>query len=151
MKKLSNTQTYIFLFGAFMMVIGAALNMAADFLGLDVLVVDTLHKIGACVFLLGSLCFAPMQILQTYQGANFTIKRLRTLQVIGDIFFVVSGLFLFENAFRVVYPFFTSSMDSQIVYAQYVNNNWVLFLLVAAILEVYTTHRIAYELKKENL
>lgn len=151
MKKLTNIQTYIFLFGAIMMVLGAALNMVADFFGLDAVIVDGLHKIGACVFLLGSLCFAPMQIIQTHQGNNFVIRRLRTLQVIGDIFFIVAGLFLFENAFRVVFPLFTSSMENQILYAQYVNNNWVLFLLVAAILEVYTTHRIAYELKKENL
>lgn len=147
MKKLSNIQTYIFLFGAFMMVIGAGLNMAADFFLSVSATIDMLHKIGACVFLLGSLCFASMQIMQTYLGDSFIVRRLRTMQVIGDIFFVASGVLLFENAFRFALPYFT---DNYLFYAQFINNNWVLFLLVAAILEVYTTHRIANELNKEN-
>lgn len=147
MKTLSKIQNYIFVFGAFMMVIGAGLNMAADFFVNDSNVIGLLHKIGACIFLIGSFDFASLQIIQSYGGDNFIIKRLRTMQVIGDIFFVVAGLFLFENAFRFALPYFN---DNYIFYAQFINNNWVLFLLVAAILEVYTTHRIAHELEKEK-
>jgi uncharacterized membrane protein SpoIIM required for sporulation len=33
-------------------------------------------------------------------------------------------------------------------YINYVYNKWVVLLLIAAVLEVYTTHRIASELKK---
>lgn len=150
MKKLSNIQNYIFLFGAFMMLHGTGCNMAADFLSMSEVMKVLFHQIGACVFLLGALCFASMQFLQQYMGDNFIVKRLRVMQVIGDVCFVVAGLLLLEDAFRLVYPFFTSNMDDQIFYAQYISNNWVLFLFIAAILEVYTTHRIASELKKEN-
>ena len=34
-------------------------------------------------------------------------------------------------------------------YLQYVRNNWVVTLLVAAILQLYSTHRISRELDKE--
>ena len=33
-------------------------------------------------------------------------------------------------------------------YIEYVYNKWVVLLLIAAILEVYTTHRLDSELKK---
>lgn len=150
MKKLSNTQNYIFIFGGFMMVVGAGLNMVADFFSVGEALIDLLHKIGACVFMLGSLCFASMQIMQTYSGNSIVISRLRSIQVLGDISFVLSGLLLLENAFRIVYPYFTTDMDGLLTYARYINNNWVVFLLIAAILEVYTTHRISHELSKEN-
>ena len=32
----------------------------------------------------------------------------------------------------------------------YIHNNWVVLLLIAAIIEIYTTHRISNELKKDN-
>ena len=36
-----------------------------------------------------------------------------------------------------------------VIYLQYVNNNWVVVLLVAAVLQLYTTYRISSELEKE--
>jgi len=38
---------------------------------------------------------------------------------------------------------------SHISYLQYVYNKWVVTLLIAAILQLYTTHRISQELEKE--
>lgn len=41
-------------------------------------------------------------------------------------------------------------MQGMVYYAQYVvHNNWVLVLFVAALLELYTMHRISNELAKE--
>jgi hypothetical protein len=34
-------------------------------------------------------------------------------------------------------------------YAKYIHNNWVVVLLVAAILQLYASHRIANEMEKE--
>ncbi len=132
------------------MVVGAGLNMVGDlFVSGNLSMTALLQKIGACFFMIGSLCFASMQIIQGYTGDKFAIKRLRSIQVIGDIFFIISGLLLVEKAFQLVYPLFTSSMENQMFYAQYIHNNWVVTLLIAAILEVYTTHRIASEIKKD--
>jgi hypothetical protein len=36
-----------------------------------------------------------------------------------------------------------------LTYLQYVYNKWVITLLIAAILQLYTTHRISHELEKE--
>ena len=37
-----------------------------------------------------------------------------------------------------------------LVYVVYASRNWVALLLVGALLEMYTTHRISYELGKEE-
>lgn len=148
MKQLTNIQTYIFIFGGLMMVLGAGVNLVADLrIIADPVTADVCHKIGACVFLLGAICFASMQIKQKYEGNDFTIKRLRRMMILGDCAFVLAGLFLVEKCFRVVYPLFASN-DGNMFYLQYINNNWVVFLLIATFLEVYSTHRIAYLIKK---
>ena len=36
-----------------------------------------------------------------------------------------------------------------LIHLQYVHNNWVIILLIAAILQLYSTHRIDRELNKE--
>ncbi len=44
---------------------------------------------------------------------------------------------------------FDSNMSAgYYTYIEYVYNKWVVLLLIAAILEVYTTHRLDSELKK---
>ena len=34
-------------------------------------------------------------------------------------------------------------------YIKYIHNNWVIVLLVAAVLQLYSSHRIGHELEKE--
>ena len=63
----------------------------------------------------------------------------------ADIFFVLAGILMVDNAYRFMQQVFTN----YIVYFQYVFNKWVLLLLIAAILEIYTMHRISSELSKE--
>jgi len=133
-----------------MMVIGAALNMIADFFISDEIYTQLSRQSGACIFMFGAICFAVMQIMQKHAGNSLTINRLRAIMTIGDICFIIAGLLLIENAFRIVYPYFTSDVNNYNFYIQYINNNWVMFLLIATILEVYTTHRIAYEIGKEK-
>ena len=149
MKQLSNIQTYIFLFGAFIMVIGAGLKLSADFflLGSASASGEILSKTGACLFLLGTLCFALMQISQSYEGDNLAIKRLRNIQIICDIACILSVLLLIEHTFRIIYPIMSAN-GYYSFYVQYINNNWVVYLLIAAVLEVYTMHRIANLIKK---
>ena len=49
------------------------------------------------------------------------------------------------------YGFFRPMFDNITDYIEIVYNKWVVLLLVAALLEVYTTHRINNELSKKNL
>jgi phosphatidylglycerophosphate synthase len=139
MKQLNSLQNLIFLAGGALMVIGVALN----FFGFQ--------QVAACLFFLGAVCFGGMQMMQTYEGNNVVIRRLRRIMTLADVLFIVSGLLLLEQNFNFLMPLFQKNgMQGMIYYAQYVvHNNWVLVLFVAALLELYTMHRISSELAEE--
>jgi hypothetical protein len=139
MKQLNSLQNLIFLAGGALMVIGVALNFF-DF-----------QQVASCLFLLGAVCFGGMQMMQTYEGNNVVIRRLRRIMTLADVLFIVSGLLLLEQNFNFLMPLFQKNgMQGMIYYAQYVvHNNWVLVLFVAALLELYTMHRISSELAEE--
>ena len=84
MKKLNNLQVAVFLLGALLMVIGAGTSMLA-------------WGSAPYVFSVGALCFASMQMLQRYEGSNFVIRRLRRIQLVSDVLFLVSGLLMIAN------------------------------------------------------
>ncbi len=129
MRQLNNWQNAIFLVGALLMVAGAGASLLQ-------------WSAAPYVFALGALGFASMQMLQRYEGSNFVIRRLRRIMLLSDVLFLVSAVLMFasqENVFGL----------SHITYLQYVYNKWVVTLLIAAILQLYTTHRIGNELEKE--
>lgn len=129
MRELSKLQTAVFLAGALLMVVGAGASLLGWFLA-------------PYVFALGALGFASMQMLQRYDGSNFVIRRLRRIMLLSDVLFLVSALLMFANQGNPLH------LDA-ITYVKYVHNNWVMSLLIAAILQLYTTHRIGHELEKE--
>ena len=147
MKQLSKLQTIIFLAGSVLMVIGVVLNMIGVLNG-----PASLHNAGAVVFAVGALAFASMQLQQTYTGRNFTVRRLRRIMSVGDVFFLLSAVLMVEDVFHFIRPLFLNNgLEGYNYYITYVQNNWVVMLLAAAMIEVYTTHRISSELKKEQI
>ena len=98
------------------------------------------------LYLVGSLLFSYMQVSQTYEGQNPTVKRLKRIMTTADIFFVISGLLMVDSA----YMFLRDSFTDITTYYSLIYNKWVLLLLVAAILEMYTMHRMEKELGKEE-
>jgi hypothetical protein len=129
MRELNKLQTAIFLFGGILMAIGAG---------------TTLLGWGSApyIFAIGAVCFSSMQMLQRYEGQNFTIRRLRRMMLISDVLFLVAALLMFAskgNYFGLSY----------ITYIEYVYNKWVVVLLIAALLQLYSMHRIGSELEKE--
>ena len=146
MKQLSKLQTIIFLAGSVLMVIGVVLNMIGVLNG-----PASLHNAGAVVFAVGALAFASIQLQQTYTGRNFTVRRLRRILSVGDVFFLLSAVLMVEDVFHFIRPLFLNyGLEGYNHYITYVQNNWVVMLLAAAMIEVYTTHRISSELKKEQ-
>ena len=129
MRQLNKWQNVIFLAGAVLMVVGAGTSL--------------LNWVGApYLFAVGALGFASMQMLQRYEGPSFVIRRLRRIMLISDVLFLISAVLMFAsqgNVFHLEY----------ITYLQYVYNKWVVTLLIAAVLQLYTTHRIGHELEKE--
>lgn len=129
MRQLNKVQTAIFLLGALLMVIGAGTSVLA-------------WGSAPYVFSVGALGFASMQMLQRYEGSNFVIRRLRRIQLLSDVFFLLSGLLMIANKGNFL-------GISYITYIEYVYNKWVITLLIAALLQLYSTHRIGIELEKE--
>lgn len=127
-----------------MFMLGACLMVA----GVGMFVFDV-SSIACWVFAVGAVAFSVMQALQEYEGNSLTVRRLRRIMLIGDMFFVLSALLMIENANRYLLPYFTErGIVGYNAYVQYIHNNWVVTLLVAAIIELYTTHRISNELEK---
>ena len=83
---------------------------------------------------------------QTYAGHSTVIKRLKRIQSLADLFFVLAGLSMVDTVFQFFRPLFTDYFS----YYTYVYNKWVVLLLIAAALELYTVHRIGTELKHEE-
>jgi len=90
------------------------------------------QQIVSWLFLVGTVLFATMQMMQGYEGNNITIRRLKNIMV--------------DNVYGFIRPAFSNPMD----YLNYLYNKWVVLLLIAAIMEIYTMHRIEWEIKKEN-
>lgn len=139
MKQLNKLQTIVFLAGAVLMVVGAGVYVFSAWAAASV------------VFAAGAIAFASMQMMQTYDGNSMTVRRLRRIMDIGDVFFILSAVLMLENSFQFLLPLFLKYFENGYYhYVTYIHNNWVVLLLMAAIIEIYTTHRISSELKKEN-
>lgn len=132
---MSKVQSIIFLIGGMLMVVGA--GCYAFIFG---------QQVVCWVYLVGALLFASMQVSETYEGASMTIRRLKRIMTVADILFVLSGLLMVDSAYQFVRDAFTDI----ITYYNLIYNKWVLILLVATILEMYTMHRLSKELNKEE-
>ena len=64
------------------------------------------------------------------------------MMVISDVLFLLTALFMLADHLPLL-PI------NYLIHLQYVHNNWVIILLIAAILQLYSTHRIDRELNKE--
>lgn len=129
MNKLNRAENVVLLVGAGLMVVGAAVGVFAG-------------EVAPYVFAMGAVAFVLMQFKQTYDGDNIAIRRLRRIMIFSDILFLLSALLMFAgqgNAFGL----------DLIFYLRYVHNNWVVTLLIAAIIQLYVVHRISAELDKE--
>ena len=135
MKQLNKLQSTLFVIGGVLMVVGAGCY-AFMFM----------QEVACWVYLVGAVLFAFMQVSQTYEGDNFTVKRLKRIMSLADFFFILSGMLMVDSAYQLLRDAFTDYTS----YLSLIYNKWVLMLLVAAFLEMYTMHRIAAELKKEG-
>ena len=129
MKQLNKIESSIFALGALLMLAGAVMGL------FKWMWFPYLYAVGA-------ICFASMQMLQRYEGSNLVIRRLRRIMLLSDVLFLFTAVLMFANQGNAL------GLD-WIYYLNYVKNNWVVLLLLAAILQLYTTYRIGNELEKE--
>ena len=88
----------------------------------------TRWELSPVIYTLGAVMFAYVQVMSRYEGKNLIVRRLRRQQILGAVLLVFAGVLMFVTR----------------------NNEWVLCLTVAAILELYTAFRIPSELEKEK-
>lgn len=136
MKQLSKLQSIVFLLGGALMVVGVGSFVLLFY-----------QSVSCWVFLAGAILFATVQLMQTFEGDNITIKRLKKIQDLSDILFIIAGIILVDT----VYGFFRDFFSSYENYVTYLYNKWVIILFLATLLELYTVHRIDYELSKKNI
>lgn len=129
MRQLSNIETIVMLVGGLLMVIGSGASLF-------------LQSWAAYVFAPGAMMFAAMQMRQRYDGPNFNIRRLRRMLLLSDALFLVAALLMFANRENFLGLEYLS-------YVKYIHNNWIVVLLVAAVLQLYASHRISNELEKD--
>lgn len=132
MRQLNKVQSFIFLMGGLLMVIGAGLSLVQG-------VSTWASVVRPYLFAVGAVCFSTMQMQQRYEGTGFTVRRLRRIMLLSDVLFLVTAVLMFAsqgNLFGI----------DQITYIQYVYQKWVIVLLIAAVLQLYTSYRLDKEL-----
>ena len=135
MKQLNKLQSILYAVGGALMVIGAG---CFAFMW---------QQQAVCwLYLVGATLFCLMQSMQTYEGTDFVVRRLKRIQAVANIFFMLAGILMVDTA----YMFFRPLFDSSIAYVDSLYNKWVVLLLIAALLEIYTMHRIDHEMKKDK-
>ena len=139
MKQLTKVESIVYLLGGITMVAGAGLYA---FL--------LIQPIACWLMLVGAILFALMQSRQRYLGTVLAIRRLRKIMSLAGWGFILAGIFMVEDAYHFLRPIFTGSLDGYSSYVSIFHHNWVILLLISAVIEMYTTHRISYELQRES-
>ena len=128
MEPMSKWQNAVFILGALLMLIGAVSSIFR-------------WPPHPYVFTAGAVCYAAMQAMQRYTGSSLTVNRLLRIQTLSGLLLVATGVLMYANAGN---PFGLGQLD----YLTYIHGKWVVTLLLAAILQLYTTYRIGTELEK---
>lgn len=110
-------------------------QMAAVFMLLGVALFIWKPLWATFIYSIGTLAYCPTRMLQRYEGRNFTIRRLRRQQLLGQVAFMCAACCM---AMQV----------GQFGFAR--RNEWVVCLAIGCVLELYTAFRIPSELKKER-
>lgn len=94
------------------------------------------------VYGVGVLLYTSIQMRQRYNSDNFTLQRLRRIMILSDVLLILVAALMFADYGN---PF---GLD-HLTWLNYVHNNWVVVLLIAALLQLYTAYRMDAELQKE--
>jgi len=129
MKQLTPSQNLIYRLGALFMLIGAASFLFS-------------HIIACSLFVVGVLLFAYIQTQQTYEGSNILLKRLRRQQLFSLCCIVLSAILMTMLVWDLANGSFLFRFSH--------HNEWVIFLGIGAIIQLYTAFRIPVELEKEQ-
>ena len=130
------------------MVIAATLSFDPKSQGWQVMTIE----VCPWVFLTGAILYSAAQrgLRPAYDKANLAINRLMSMQTLSHVLLVMTGLIMIENYNRFLFPLVANDLESYQLYIQFINNNWVVLLLISSILQGYTAIRLGTELKKSS-
>ena len=118
MRELTPLQNLLFRLGAILMLVGLAVKMFHAQLSL-------------WIFGIGALAFCLMRLQAEYLGRSFNVRRLRRMQLLGCVFFLLTVLCMSMQTYQ---------------YGPMRSNEWMVALAIACVLEVYTAWRLPDEL-----
>lgn len=87
------------------------------------------------VFAVGALLFSFIQLTDPYEGSTLTLRRLRRQQMVGALMLLITAALMITARYGI--PPFRG-------------REWMITLLIATLLEVYTTFRIDQEEKRRE-
>lgn len=133
--------------GGVLMVFSAALIMASSFFIEDPSVCVSIRDIVPWIFLSATVVYVVMQRMLNTKTDSFILRRLYAIQLLSGVCFIVAALLLIEQYNGFLLPLVVNEMNSYYNYLRFVHNNWVVMMLVGALLQLYSTHRISNEVR----
>ena len=121
MNKLSKTENLVFRTGALLMIAGAVSYLAGGW-------------ISVALYVVGVLMFVSMQARAGYEGNDFVIVRLRRQQMFGAAVLVLSAV---------------AMVAQQVGYTLVRYNEWVVCLLIGAVIQLYIAFRMPDERRND--
>ena len=113
-----------------------------------------LRPLAAVCFLAGAVgfCFIQQrQIVALRRDGGLTLRRLCTIMTFAHVLFLLSGLLMIEEQYQPIGRWLAerdmTGGSRYISFVTLVYGKWVVMLLIASVLELYTTQRISAETK----
>ena len=105
------------------------------------------QEVAAWCYLIGAVVYTVVQALQTEDDeGGVVLHRLHQLQRLSGLLLVLSGLLMVDDVYLWLLPLFSDYFT----FVTYLYNKWVLLMLIGALLQLYTTLRIASLKNKEQ-
>lgn len=107
------------------------INEYLTILGAILLLIGAIMKMSysneaSYIYIFGATLFAIMQFIGRVRSNKFAIRRLVTMQLIGALTLITAGILMFTHN----------------------RNEWIVAMTIGSLLELYTSFRIPYEMKK---
>jgi len=93
------------------------------------------QRLSLWIYAVGAMFFCLMQLKAEYLGHDFTLKRLRRQQLFSCACFLLTAVCMSMQTYH---------------YGFAISNEWILPLIIGAILQLYAAWRIPQELEKSK-
>lgn len=102
------------------------------------------------LFAVGTFLFSIGQFADRYEGDDLILKRLRSQQLIGTFFIILTALLMFSGGFResVLMNNGMNPKMRNLILELTNKNNWIVTLTIAALFELFPAFRMDSRIKE---